>query len=81
MNLELPWHWLTHLWRLCFRATSPKNGGNIWLYKWGDYEENLNMKISPGGFGGESIERTSDNGFIISTSGGTVIKTDSQLEY
>ena len=62
-------------------VTSPKNGGDMWLYKWGAFEENLNMKISPGGFGGESIERTSDNGFIISTSGGTVIKTDSQLEY
>ena len=62
-------------------ATNPRNGGNVWLYKWGDYEDNLNLKISPGGFGGESIEKTLDNGFIISTGGGTVLKTDSQLSY
>ena len=46
-----------------------------------DNEENINTKISPGGFGGESIERTNDNGFIISTGGGTVLKTDSDLSY
>ena len=57
------------------------DGGNVWLYKWGDFEDNLNSKISPGGFGGESIEKTLDNGFIISTGGGTVLKTDSHLSY
>ena len=41
----------------------------------------LTQKISPGGFGGESIEKTLDNGFIISTGGGTVLKTDSHLSY
>ncbi len=62
-------------------VTYPISGGDVWLYKWGDLDENLNLKISPGGFGGESIERTSDNGFIISTGGGIVLKTDSQLSY
>ena len=62
-------------------VTDPKNGGDVWLYKWGDNEENIDIKISPGGFGGESIERTNDNGFIISTGGGTVLKTDSDLSY
>ena len=62
-------------------VSNPKNGGNVWIYQWGDFEDNLNLKISPGGFGGESIEKTSDNGYIISTGGGTVLKTDSQLTY
>ncbi len=61
--------------------TYPRNGGNVWLYKWGDSEETIDLKISPGGLGGESIERTSDNGFIISTSGNTIIKTNSSLSY
>ena len=61
--------------------SKPRNGGDLWLYKWNDFDDNLNLKISPGGFGGESIERTSDNGFIISTGGGIVLKTDSQLLY
>ena len=61
--------------------TNPINGGELWLYKWGENEQNINTKISPGGFSGEGIERTSDNGFIISTGGGTVLKTDSQLSY
>ena len=62
-------------------VTNPIGGGDVWLYKWGDLDENLDLKISPGGFGGESIERTSDKGFIISTGGGIVLKTDSQLSY
>ena len=62
-------------------VTNPRSGGDVWLYKWDDTEENLNLKISPGGYGGESIERTSDNGFIISIGGGIVLKTDAQLSY
>ena len=62
-------------------VTNPKNGGNVWIYKWGGFDDDLNLKISPGGFGGESIERTSDNGYIISTGGGTVLKTNSQLSF
>jgi len=41
----------------------------------------MNIKKNPGGLGGESIMRTNDNGFIISTAGGTIIKTDSNLSY
>ena len=49
--------------------------------KWGSNEKNEDIKISPGGLGGRSIMRTNDNGFIISTAGGTIIKTDSNLSY
>tara|TARA_B100000214_G_scaffold372773_1_gene351691 strand:- start:2667 stop:4034 length:1368 start_codon:yes stop_codon:yes gene_type:complete len=61
--------------------TYPRTGGSVWLYKWGNSEETINLKISPGGLGGESIERTNDNGFIISTTGNTIIKTDLHLSY
>ena len=62
-------------------ATDPRNGGDIWLYKWGESEEIMNIKIDlDSGFGGQSIERTNDNGFIIS-SGSTIIKTDSNLSF
>ena len=47
----------------------------------GGSEETMNIKISPGGLGSQSLERTNDNGFIISTLGSTVIKTDSNLSY
>ena len=62
-------------------VTEPRNGGKVWLRKWGGSEETMNIKINPGGLGGESIMRTNDNGFIISTTGGTIIKTDSNLSY
>jgi len=35
----------------------------------------------PGGYGGFDINRTSDNGFIIGTWGGNIIKTDDELNY
>tara|TARA_B100000073_G_scaffold140365_1_gene115530 strand:- start:1262 stop:2620 length:1359 start_codon:yes stop_codon:yes gene_type:complete len=62
-------------------STVPKNGGNVWLYRWGGTVQAIDKKISPGGLGGESIEQTNDHGFIISTTGNTIIKTDSQLSY
>ena len=62
-------------------VTEPRNGGNVWIRKWGGSEETMNIKKNPGGLGGESIMRTNDNGFIISTAGGTIIKTDSNLSY
>jgi len=62
-------------------ATEPRNGGKVWLRKWGGSEETMNIKISPGGLGSQSLDRTNDNGFIISTMGSTVIKTDSNLSY
>jgi len=62
-------------------VTKPKNGGNVWIRKWGGSEDTMNIKKNPGGLGGESIMRTNDNGFIISTAGRTIIKTDSNLSY
>ena len=62
-------------------STVPKNGGSVWLYKWGIGEETINKKISPGGLGGESIESTDDNGFIISTTGNIILKTDQSLTF
>jgi len=62
-------------------VTKPRNGGNIWIRKWGGSEKTINIKKKPGGLGGESIMRTKDNGFIISTAGRTIIKTDSNLSY
>ena len=62
-------------------VTKPKNGGNVWIRKWGGSEKTINIKINPGGLGGESIMMTNDNGFIISTAGRTIIKTDSNLSY
>ncbi len=40
----------------------------------------MELKLDVGS-GGTSIMRTNDNGFIISTIGGTIIKTDSNLSY
>ena len=62
-------------------VSKPKTGGYTWLYKWGDFEEDIDIKVSNAGFGGENIERTEDNGFIISTAGNMLIKTDSELIY
>ena len=63
-------------------VTEPRDAKkNLWIKKWGSNEKNEDIKISPGGLGGESIMRTNDNGFIISTAGGTIIKTDSNLSY
>ena len=44
------------------------------------FEKNMELKLDVGS-GGTSIMRTNDNGFIISTIGGTIIKTDSNLSY
>jgi len=42
----------------------------------------MNLKIFlDDGIGGESIHRTNDNGFIISTLGCIIIKTDSNLSF
>ena len=63
-------------------VTHPRTGGDIWLRKWGGNEETKNDKLDLDfGFGGESIYRTSDNGFIISTVGGVIIKTDPDLNF
>ena len=62
-------------------VAKPKNGGYTWLYKWGDFEGVIDKKVSDAGFGGENVERTLDDGFIISTAGNILIKTDSYLSY
>ena len=62
-------------------VAKPKNGGYTWLYKWGDFEDVIDEKVSDAGFGGKNVERTQDNGYIISTLGSVLIKTDSNLSY
>ena len=62
-------------------VSKPKNGGYTWLYKWGDFEDVIDEKVSDAGFGGKNVERTQDNGYIISTLGSVLIKTDSNLSY
>ena len=62
-------------------VAKPKNGGFTWLYKWSDFEDVIDKKVSDAGFGGENVERTLDDGFIISTAGNILIKTDSYLSY
>ena len=70
----------THTGGFIFVA-KPKDGGYTWLYKWGDFEGVIDEKVSGAGFGGKNVERTQDNGYIISTLGSVLIKTDSNLSY
>jgi len=62
-------------------VSKPRNGGSTWVYKWGKNDVIIEKKLNDAGFGGVNIERTIDSGFIISTSGNILIKTDSDLEY
>ena len=62
-------------------VAKPKNGGYTWLYQWGDFEDVIDKKVSDAGFGGKNVEKTQDNGYIISTLGSVLIKTDSNLSY
>ena len=55
-----------------------KNHGT-WRHKWGPNEDTVNVYSD--GIGGFEINRTSDDGFIIGTWGGIIIKTDSELYY
>ena len=55
-----------------------KNHGT-WIHKWGPNEDTVNVYSD--GIGGFEINRTSDDGFIIGTWGGIIIKTDSELYY
>ena len=71
----------THLGGYVF-VTQPRSSiNNLWIRKWGSGEKNMELKLDLGSLGGRSIMRTNDNGFIISTTGGTIIKTDSNLSY
>jgi len=72
-----------------FSITTTANGGiawtaehknhGTWVHKWGPMEETVTIYTD--GYGGFDINRTSDDGFIIGTWGGTLIKTDSELYY
>ena len=72
-----------------FSITTTANGGlawtaehknhGTWIYKWGPNEDTVNVYSD--GIGGFEINRTSDDGFIIGTWGGIIIKTDSELYY
>ena len=55
-----------------------KNKGS-WVHKWGPMEDTTTIYTD--GYGGFDINKTSDNGFIIGTWGGIIIKTDSELNY
>ena len=62
-------------------VSNPKNNGTTWFYKWGPNESVIDLKLNNAGFGGESIEMAEDGGFIIGTSGSTIIKTDQDLNF
>ena len=70
----------THLRGYVFVTQPRSSKNNLWIRKWGSSEKNMDIKISPGGLGGRSIMRTTDNGFIIIT-GSTLVKTDSNLSF
>jgi len=71
----------THLGGYVFVTEPRSSKNNLWIRKWGSGEKNMELKLDLGSLGGRSIMRTNDNGFIISTTGGTIIKTDSNLSY
>ena len=62
---------------IAWTAEHKKKGS--WVHKWGPNEEEVSIFI--GGNGGFDINRTTDNGFIIGTWDGIIIKTDSELIY
>ena len=62
-------------------VSKPKNNGYTWFYKWGQNENSIDLKLENAGYGGESIEMSNDGGFIIGTSGRTIIKTDQELNF
>lgn len=62
-------------------VSQPRNGGYTWFYKWGEFESIIEKKSNDAGFGGVNIERTVDDGFIVSTSGNILIKTDTELSF
>ena len=87
---EQSWSGLNFIERLpYFSITTTAYGGiawtaehkrkGSWVHKWGPNEETIS--IFPEGNGGFDISRTSDNGFVIGTWGGIIIKTDSELVY
>ena len=55
-----------------------KNKGT-WIHKWGPNEDTVSVHID--GIGGFEINNTKDNGFVIGTWSGELIKTNSELFY
>ena len=87
---ENSWSGLNFIERIpYFSITTTANGGiawtaehknhGTWIHKWGPMEDTVSIYAN--GLGGFDINRTSDDGFIIGTWGGTIIKTDSELYY
>jgi hypothetical protein len=87
---EKSWSGLNFIERIpYFSITTTSNGGiawtaehknkGSWVHKWGPMEDTTTIYTN--GYGGFDINKTFDNGFIIGTWGGTIIKTDSELYY
>jgi len=87
---ENSWSGLNFIERIpYFSITTTANGGiawtaehknhGTWIHKWGPMEDTVSIYAN--GLGGFDINRTSDDGFIIGTWGGTILKTDSELYY
>ena len=87
---EKSWSGLNFIERIpYFSITTTSNGGiawtaehknkGSWVHKWGPIEDTTTIYTN--GYGGFDINKTFDNGFIIGTWGGTIIKTDSELYY
>ena len=76
---RLPYYSITTTayWGIAWTAEHNRKGS--WVHKWGPNKETVS--IFPEGYGGFDISKTSDNGFVIGTWGGIMIKTDSKLLY
>ena len=59
--------------------TAEHRNKGTWIHKWGPNEDTVS--IFSDGFGGFEINSTHDNGFVIGTWRGELIKTDSELFY
>ena len=87
---EQSWSGLNFIERIPYFSITTTSGGGIawtaehknngsWVHKWGPMEETTTIYTN--GYGGFDINKTSDDGFIIGTWGGTIIKTDSEFYY
>jgi hypothetical protein len=61
--------------------SKPKDKGYTWIYNWNEGGEIFDLKLIDAGFGGQSIEKTQDGGYIIGTYGNIIIKSNSSFEY
>ncbi len=76
---RIPWFSITTTAFGGIAWTAEHKRKGTWVHKWGPNEETVS--IFPDGYGGFDINRTTDDGFIIGTWGGIVIKTDSEFVY